>query len=697
MLIYASGICYAEADNTSKNLDEVNQEKSQIVPSKVSSSDAEFFAPKNSAPSNANNNLSKQNLKTASNLNNNSDVFKSKTTQNSSEKKGDIKKVQQAGDIITEPRHISVFVRKSWMELQNDNDRSWTRNMILDIAKNPEYLTYEVSANNGTLVRNIEAYLENMVKIKRRSFVFYRKKIIEEVTKAVQVYGYYHPKISVRLADENDFTNGLVYVEVDRGTPVQIDKISLSYGVESDVEELLKENEISNKLIVGQKFSHVRYESFKSDILATAVSKGYLKAKIVENRAVIYKDENKAEVTITLDPGPRYKIGKINYIGFDESHTVARNLNPLKQGEYMDSQKVVGFSQKLYESGYFQTADVALDYDHINWDNNDNLELPFNVKLARKPYTLAEVGLGFSTDEGPRFQLSERNPWINNLGHSFNSRLKVSSVNSFVEGNYIIPRTDPTADYYRLSSKYEHKDNDDTLYDSFLVSAHYVRKTQGKWERDYFVEYGYDDFVQGTNKGWSSLIMPGISLSRTEMDTPIDPSFGYRINITFKTAVENFISSEFVSYTDIILRGLFSPTKNSRVLLRYEQGILFGGSMQRIPPRLRFFAGGDQSIRGYGFENIAPKDSQGNLLGGRYLSVGSAELQVPIADNMRLATFLDGGVVTNNYHEHTDLKLGTGFGVRYASPVGIIRLDLGFGISEEHMPIKLHFGIGPGL
>ncbi|MGN1357251.1 MAG: autotransporter assembly complex family protein [Succinivibrionaceae bacterium] len=610
---------------------------------------------------------------------------------------GDFRNIHQNGDVITEPRHIVAFARRSWMDLQSDEDRTWTRNIISEIARNPVYLTYQVSANNGTLTRNIEAYLNNLVKIKRRSFVFYRKKIIEEITRAVQVYGYYHPQITVKLADEADFRNGLVYVEVERGTPVTIEKINVSYGVDSRVEKLLKDLEVKNKIVPGQKFTHVRYESYKSDILANAISRGYLKARITESRAVIYKDENKAEIFLTLDPGVRYKIGRINYIGFDEAQDMAARLSPLKQGAYLDTDDMVTYSQKLYQSGYFQSADVSLDYDHINWADMENVNLPINVRLSRKPYTLAEVGLGFSTDENVRFQLSHRNPWINNYGHSFNSRLKVSSVNSFVEGNYIIPHNDPINDYYRINASYEHKDNDDTLYDSFLISGHYVINDPSSWDRDYFVEYGYDDFVQGSNDGWSSLIMPGISLSRTRMDSPIDPAFGYRVTVTFKTSLEKLLSTERISYADIVLKGLFAPTKDSRVLLRYEQGFLIGGSMSSIPPRLRFFAGGDQSIRGFGFEKIAPEDSGGNLLGGRYMSVGSAELQVPVSENLRLATFLDGGVVTNDYRENTDLKMGTGFGIRYLSPVGAIRLDLGFGISEVHMPIKLHFGIGPGL
>ena len=114
-----------------------------------------------------------------------------------------------------------------------------------------------------------------------------------------------------------------------------------------------------------------------------------------------------------------------------------------------------------------------------------------------------------------------------------------------------------------------------------------------------------------------------------------------------------------------------------------------------MPSSLRFFAGGDQSIRGFGYQTISPVDETGQLTGARYLSVGSLEYAHPVAEKWRLASFVDTGTATNDYRD--PLKVGSGFGVRWISPLGPIRFDLAFGVSETKIPWRLHFGLGAEL
>lgn len=600
--------------------------------------------------------------------------------------------MRQRGDLVTEPRHVTSVVRGIWYEAASSADRERVRQRISHRAQNPVYLAYKVSTDKSGLTENIEAHLAAMVEIKRYAFHRMRKKIVQEVLEAVQVYGYYHPEIIVRLDDEEDFENPLVHVEVRPGDPVTVENLEVDYGIDDEVLDELKKLESKDRMKPGSVFTHINYENFKTDVLSTLLSRGYVKAKIAESKVFVYKEENRADVRLVIAPGKRHRIASIAYEGFEESHEVARKMNHIREGEYYDTQKIAELNQNLYQSGYFQVADVKVD---DKTDSDDSL--PMTISLAPRPSTIIDFGVGFSTDEGPRLQMTEKNPWINSLGHSFNSTAKVSAKNSFFRGNYVIPRDDPNNDFYQISPRYEHKDNNDTVYDSFVISGHYITRTHGTWDKDIFLEYGYDDFVQGDNKGWSSLLMPGITLSRTNIQKSADPAWGYRVSATVKASLETVVSRERVVYSDIILKALMSPTENSRLLLRFEQGSLIFGTMNNIPPRLRFFSGGDNTIRGYGYEQIAPKDSTGRLQGGRYMTVGSAELQLPVSESMRLATFWDMGLVTNSYSKDRDIKVGTGLGVRYLSPVGPIRLDLGLGIKEKHIPMRIHFGIGPGL
>ena len=132
-----------------------------------------------------------------------------------------------------------------------------------------------------------------------------------------------------------------------------------------------------------------------------------------------------------------------------------------------------------------------------------------------------------------------------------------------------------------------------------------------------------------------------------------------------------------------------------RLIFRAEQGALLWGNLSEIPASQRFFTGGDQTVRGFGYESISPLDSSGKLSGALNVSAGSLEYNYQVAPKWRIATFVDAGTATNDY---TDAwKIGTGIGGRWLTPVGQLRFDLAFGVSEQQVPYRLHFALGPEL
>lgn len=603
-------------------------------------------------------------------------------------------------NIITEPSHIRSFVFSNWLQIYNTDDMNKLKELNQNLYGDgvPKYITYQITANNGTLVNNISAHLSSLNKIRKNAFRFKQKEIRKHVADAVAVYGYYNPTIKIELRDITDIRDNVVLINVDRGDPVKIKKIDIEYNVETELLENLSKIQVKDHIVRDYKFSHKNYEKFKSDILTEVLARGYLKPEIVVSKVKINPTTNEANIKFVLNGNKRYKVGDLNYVGFEESHNMAKKLTKLKKGDYYESAKISELNQDLYETGYFRSVEVTMADSKKEFDENSDEYIPLNVSLTKNPYTMAEAGLGFSTDEKFRLMLSESNHWLNDSGHNFSSRLKLSKTNIYVLGDYVIPREHPKDDFYKISPQYYYKDDSsiDSKYRTIVLRTSYVTKLKGKWEREYFLEYGYDDFKQGSDVGNTNLLMPGITLSRVYMQNSLDPSWGYRVRVTLKSSLEDFISSSRILHGDVLLKSVFSPTENSRVLLRFEQGFISSHGFKDVPPRLRFFAGGDQSIRGFAYESISPKDGNGLLTGGKYLTVGSAELQIPIAESMRLATFFDIGDVVNSYQDQ-DWKYSTGLGFRYISPVGPIRVDIGAGISETHMPIRLHIGIGPEL
>lgn len=134
-----------------------------------------------------------------------------------------------------------------------------------------------------------------------------------------------------------------------------------------------------------------------------------------------------------------------------------------------------------------------------------------------------------------------------------------------------------------------------------------------------------------------------------------------------------------------------------RFVMRGNLGWIETGDFERVPPDLRFFAGGDRSIRGYKYKSISPENEKGQLTGASKLATGSLEYQYNVSGKWWGAMFVDGGEAVNDIRR-SDFKTGAGVGVRWQSPVGPIKLDFAVpvGDKEEH-GLQFYIGLGPEL
>jgi translocation and assembly module TamA len=156
--------------------------------------------------------------------------------------------------------------------------------------------------------------------------------------------------------------------------------------------------------------------------------------------------------------------------------------------------------------------------------------------------------------------------------------------------------------------------------------------------------------------------------------------------------------------------------RRSRFIARGSLGATKVGDFDKLPPELRFFAGGDRSIRGYSYQTVGPplpedlvpealarcaadknRDCQDLVIGGRNLAVASAEYEYYFTRNWGIATFVDTGDAFSTFGDYRQ-KVGVGVGARWRSPVGMVRVDLGFPVHDDaHHGVELHIVIGPDL
>ncbi|MCP1328418.1 autotransporter assembly complex family protein, partial [Halomonas sp. 707D4] len=320
--------------------------------------------------------------------------------------------------------------------------------------------------------------------------------------------------------------------------------------------------------------------------------------------------------------------------------------------------------------------------------------LPIDVTVEPSARHQFETGIGYATDVGPRLRFGWQQPWINSLGHSLNHDLYVSAPEQRFTGVYNIPLDDPLRDSYRLQYGIRNLDDSDTR--SLEGTVEIARRWQfdNDWVQTLYFRTTYEDFTQGGLSDQVWLFYPGIQWSRTRAEPQRFPLWGDRQQLSLEY-------SDTVWGSDARFARMTGDTEwirtlgaNNRFVGRISIGAIETDDFDKIPPSLRFFAGGDRSVRGYSYESLSPRNDDGRLRGGQQMLTSTLEYQRRVRGDWWGAAFVDTGDAFDDWGPE-DLKTGAGLGVRWISPVGPIRFDVAHPFDDDDNDYRLHFSIGP--
>lgn len=556
-------------------------------------------------------------------------------------------------------------------------------------------IDFEVNGLSGETDTNVKAHLNSMAVISKKRVRFYIREIRDTATKALRAYGYYHPEIKVTPPNKDDPKDFTVVLDIKPGKPLYIRNCVVEILGEGSnykaFDDILKQSALASYQILN----HGKYEQIKNDVQTKAMSLGFFDGKFISSRIMVYQDQNMADIEMIYDTGKRYALGSI--VADAETERLLLPVAPLKKfeaGDPFSTTVLNDYVKALNQTSYYRSVDVRPMIEQAK-----NYQVPVEVNLERRPHNVMRLGFGYSTDEGPRGLVEWDKPLLNDRGDSFTSMAKVSAVTQNAQMVYKIPRKNPNLDYYTINASQMHTDLNDTVSDLSHLSFHYVANQTGVWRRDYYVKAEYENFTQASEAGEAKNFMPGIRLSRRETSGGFDPSLGY--NLTLETfGAHDIWSDQSFLQLNVRYSGMFSPTDHTRFMFRLTQGVNFGPHSNVLPPSMRFFAGGDNSVRGFGYKAIAPKQEDGSgLKGGRFMTTGTVEYQFPIGvANSRAAVFLDAGLVTDDYTmaDENSVIFGPGVGYRFMSPYGAVRVDFAVGVQEhEDRNYRIHFAFGP--
>ncbi|KIY41270.1 membrane protein [Pseudomonas sp. 10-1B] len=555
-------------------------------------------------------------------------------------------------------------------------------------------LLVKVKPANKALKANVEGYIGTLGDRDEEALLRFSRGAQEQARKAAQALGYYQARIDteVKPASEADHSPQLI-ISIDPGEPIRLRNVTVRIeGPASEMKAFRVPD--SKALRAGEQLNHGHYEDAKRLIQNQASRYGFFSGRFSRQRLAVDPQAGVADIELVYQSGPRYRLGAVTFGGdtpLDDE--LLQRMVGFKPGTPYDSELIAELNNDLQSSGYFEGVRVDAAPTAAVGE-----EIPVDVRLeTRKPRTMG-LGLGFSTDVGPRGKANWTRHWVNPQGHSYGWETELSAPRQNVGLWYDIPLDPPLTDKLRFAGGYQNEEiaGTDTLSKLLTVGPEWHSKLPSGWQRVISLKYQREEYRLGDDSGLSNLLMPGVSYSYLRSDNRIDPHNGYRLQFDVQVAKEGLVSDTNLLHGNVLLKGLTTLGHNHRFLGRVQ----FGGSAtngykNNIPPSLRFFAGGDQSVRGYDYQTLSPKNSDGDRIGGRYLVAGSVEYQYSLSEKWRLATFVDQGNSFNNL-ELPSLKTGIGFGVRWVSPVGPLRLDLAKALDDDG-GIRLHFSMGPEL
>ena len=544
----------------------------------------------------------------------------------------------------------------------------------------------------------------------------------EQAKNLVATAGYYTPVVTVRV--DTTGAKPVVIVDVDPGEPVTIDKVELELrgfdptpplaASEPFDTEALKR---SWSLKSGGVFRQADWESAKRALLREVVQTRYPRAQLVDTQAVVDPETHKVSLLVVLDSGPELRFGELRIEGLKRyDASIIRNLDKIRPGDYYSESALQSLQARLQDTGYFARVEVSADMSSILGEQIEAGQesqqaeaegasagaaaeakpvnrgpaplLPLVVRVTENKQQNVSAGLGFSTNTGNRAQLNYDN--LNVWGTRFKSALTMETKKQAAHANFYFPTTERGYND-SAGASFERSDISNEITAVTTISA--KRNWGGtNLERSLTFEFlSEDKTVVGLEQTRSKSLPLTYAITKRSLDSLLFPTRGYVINAQVGGALLPVLTDErFVRVAGKAV--YYRPLgEKGELIVRGEMGALGSKEKRGVPAVYLFRAGGDQSVRGYAYQELGVKEGDATI-GGRYMLTGSAEYQYWFKPKWAIAAFYDAGNAADTVKAAMTPKSGYGLGGRYKSPVGPINVDVAYGHAVQKY--RLHFSLG---
>lgn len=562
------------------------------------------------------------------------------------------------------------------------------------MAEQTVLLKMEGLEKGSEAYNNVRVYLSQLSNDEADGSERYQQRVTERVDKALRALGYYQTTYAFSLSPRPRPQKDLLHLRITLDKPVRIDETDIQIaGDLADDEELFKLR-VSAVPKQGEVLNHETYDDFKRGVEKIAHAKGYFDGEWRYQRLEVYPRDYLADWRLAYQSGTRYRYGNVRFTNSQIREDYLRNMLRIREGEpyrlndlsrlSSDYSATKWFSSVLIEPTV-QTASKTVDIDLL---------------LQPKKRNEVEIAVGYATDVGPRLQLGWTKPWMNARGHSLETKTYLSRPEQRVEFGYNMPvKAHPLHYYYQLSGGVEHENQNDTRTTGANLGVQRFWNSESDWAFSLGFKARFDAFAQGSEQKFSTLLLyPTASLNRTRTDGNRFPLWGDSQKVTLNWGSKLWASDAGFYSVKASTAWIRSVALDHRVYWRAELGYLHTSRFHLIPPSLRYFAGGDLSIRGFSYKRISPRDQEGKITGATHLATTTLEYQYQLYPNWWGALFYDTGLAAHRF-QGRELHAGAGAGVRWASPIGTIKFDVATPVRSpsSEKGVSFYLGIGSEL
>jgi translocation and assembly module TamA len=555
----------------------------------------------------------------------------------------------------------------------------------------------EIQGVTGELEENVEAYVGRVTVDELVTWRSTRARLYQEVKEALRSLGYYSALVDIELEAERE----RIQIRITPGEPVRVSRLQLVFDGEAGNDPAFTALRESLPLKEGDLLHHGRYEQIKTAVRNLGVERGYFDAEWAAHGVSVDPDAHTADIELVYASGQRYRFGPVHFtrIGTEAQEQdllradLLQKFLTFEEGEPYDAGALIRFNRALLDSRYFSEVRVQIERE-----KSVDHAVPIAVAVAGEKPNNMDIGIGYSTDVRARLTLKWQRPRLNDKGHSIEANSELSPVRSAFDAKYTVPLTHPLNDTLQYLYGVKREEVEEVVTWNTVLGLQRQIKAPGGWQRIYSLRALRDttEFPITGAEEKKDLLLPGISLDRLRSKGGVDPSWGDRQYYQLEAASEDVLSDASLISLRAGLRLLRTLAGRHQFLLRGDAGTIATDNFDNVPQSMRFFAGGDQSIRGYAYKSVSPRDVNGLPVGARNLLTSSLEYDCEFLPRWRVAVFTDAGNAFDTADE--PFKIGSGIGIRWVSPVGPIRFDVAWPVSEtERDDFRIHFSMGPNL